>query len=92
MTNSIDGQVLAWELNPGAFTKIDPAKIKDVDWDRKCCVYAWDTVGVWQNDMIETDINSVTISNDNRIIAVGDALGAPKVYTYPATLPNQSYQ
>ena len=49
MTNSIDGQILAWELTPGTtFTKIDAAKIKEVDWDRKCCVYAWDTVGAWR--------------------------------------------
>lgn len=79
---------MAWELQPGQFTKIDPAKIKEVEWDRKCCVYAWDTVGCWHNDMIETDINSVSISNDNRYIAVGDALGPPKIYTYPAHIPN----
>ena len=39
------------------------------------------------NDMIETDLNSVSISADSRLLAVGDALGAPKVYTYPAHLP-----
>ena len=37
--------------------------------------------------MIETDLNSVSISADSRLLAVGDALGAPKVYTYPAHLP-----
>lgn len=41
--------------------------------------------------MIETDLNCVNISNDRRLLAVADALGAPKIYSYPAHLPNQSF-
>lgn len=40
-----------------------------------------------ENDMIETDINCVSISADKRIIAVADNIGPPKLYCYPAHLP-----
>lgn len=42
MTNAIDGTVLVWELKPGAFAKVDPVVVRDLEWDRKSCVYAWD--------------------------------------------------
>jgi len=68
MTNSIDGQVLVWELTSGGFSKVDPAKVKDLEWDRKSCVYTWDVQGAWRKfiifyiiyldpDMKETDMN-----------------------------------
>jgi len=47
MTNAIDGSIIVWELTTGGFIKVDPAKVKDVVWDRKSCVYAWDTLGIW---------------------------------------------
>jgi hypothetical protein len=49
LTNSIDGQILGWELTAG-FPKIDPIKLKDVDWEGKSCIYAWDTLGAWSNN------------------------------------------
>lgn len=68
MTNAIDGTILVWELTSGAFTKVDLSKVKDIEWDRKSCIYAWDTLGIWSKksyfilsildpDMKETDIN-----------------------------------
>lgn len=47
MTNAVDGTVLVWELKPGAFVKVDPTVVRDCEWDRKSCVYAWDTQGAW---------------------------------------------
>jgi hypothetical protein len=50
MTNAIDGTILCWTLVPGAFVKIDPANIKDLEWDRKSCVFSWDTIGIWSKN------------------------------------------
>lgn len=47
MTNAVDGTVLVWELKPGAFVKVDPSVVRDLEWDRKSCVYAWDVQGAW---------------------------------------------
>ena len=47
MTNAIDGSVMCWQLVPGAFIKIDLANIRDLEWDRKSCVFSWDTLGIW---------------------------------------------
>jgi WD40 repeat protein len=41
--------------------------------------------------MKETDLNSVSISNDRYLIAAGDNLGTTKLFLYPAYLPHQSY-
>lgn len=43
MTNAVDGTVLVWELKSGSFQKVDPALVKDLEWDRKSCVFSWDT-------------------------------------------------
>ena len=47
MTNSIDGQTLVWELSSEGFTKVDPQKVKDIDWHEKSTIFAWDTLGIW---------------------------------------------
>ena len=36
-----------WELTSGSFSKVEVVKVKDVEWDKKSCVYAWDTLGIW---------------------------------------------
>ena len=41
--------------------------------------------------MKETDLNSVSISNDRHLIAAGDNLGSTKIFLYPAHLQRQSY-
>jgi WD40 repeat protein len=47
MTNAVDGTILVWELSSEGFTKVDPQKVKDIEWSDKSCVYAWDTLGIW---------------------------------------------
>ena len=47
MTNAVDGTVLCWQLVPGAFIKIDLKNVKDLEWDRKLCVFSWDVLGIW---------------------------------------------
>jgi hypothetical protein len=47
MTNAIDGGVMCWQLVPGAFIKIDLANIRDLEWERKSCVFSWDSLGIW---------------------------------------------
>lgn len=51
MTNAVDGQILGWELASG-FPKIDISKLRDVEWERKSCVFAWDTIGAWSNNYL----------------------------------------
>ena len=91
MTNAIDCNILVWELTTGSFTRVDPMKVKDLEWDKKSCIYAWDTIGVWPGDCKETDINCVSVSNDKQLIAVGDNLGRPRIFCYPAYLQKQAY-
>jgi len=38
---------MAFELTSGYFMKVEPTKIKDLKWDKKACVFAWDTLGIW---------------------------------------------
>lgn len=75
MTNSVDGTVLCWQLVPGAFIKIELQNVRDLEWDRKACVFSWDTLGVWSkilfeinafidSSMKETDINQISLSWD----------------------------
>lgn len=47
MTNAVDGTVLCWQMVPGAFLKVDPGNLRDLEWDRKCCAFSWDTLGLW---------------------------------------------
>lgn len=47
MTNAIDGAVLCWHMVLGAFNKVDIGSVRDLDWERKTCVFSWDTLGIW---------------------------------------------
>lgn len=49
MTNSIDCQILVFEMNSGLYRKIEPQLVKDVVWHNKSCQFAWDTIGIWCN-------------------------------------------
>ena len=45
---------------------------------------------MWSGDMRESDINSISVSPDNQLIAVGDNFGRPRVFCYPAYIPKQN--
>ena len=93
MTNAIDGGVMCWQLVPGAFIKIDLANIRDLEWDRKSCVFSWDTLGIWSKlcyynlyldqNLKEDDLNQVCLSPDKEILAVADNMGPVRLYHYP---------
>ena len=55
MTNSIDGTILCWQLVPGAFTKIDLAQLRDIEWDhsKDRCVLTWDCMGIWGKQQLK---------------------------------------
>ena len=40
--------------------------------------------------MRETDVNSISISHDKQVVAVGDKLGRVRVFYYPAFYQKQS--
>jgi hypothetical protein len=71
----------------GFFRKVEPVQVKDLEWYRKSCIYAWDTLGVWGPEYKENDINSVAISKDKKLLCVGDSNGKPRLFCYPAYLP-----
>jgi WD40 repeat protein len=93
MTNAIDGGVMCWQLVPGAFIKIDLANIRDLEWDRKSCVFSWDSLGIWSKcchdnknldqTLKEDDVNQVFLSPDKEILAVADNLGPVRLFNYP---------
>jgi WD40 repeat protein len=91
MTNSIDGQILVWELMSGEFQRIDPARVKDIEWNNKSCIFSWDTIGAWLPEMRESDMNSISVSHDKSYMAIADNLGRPRIFNYPAYMLKQAY-
>lgn len=94
MTNASDGTVLCWQLVVGAFNKVDLSQVRDAEWVARSSVYSWETMGIWSKTLLEyaiarglreNDINSISISSDRQLIAVGDQQGPPRVYYYPAS-------
>ena len=69
---------------------MDGVKVKDVKWDKRSCIYAWDTIGIWLPEFKETDITSISLSQDEKLIAVGDNLGKVRVLQYPSFVPRSS--
>jgi len=57
MTNSVDCQIMTFELTSGYFMKAEALKVKDLKWDKKQCIYCWDTLGLWSYEHKETDVN-----------------------------------
>ncbi len=83
---------------PGQFVQVEVGGLREVEWERKSCVLAWDTLGIWSKDYCiitnfldnetkEFDINSISISQDKHVIAVADTLGPIRILYYPACSP-----
>ncbi len=88
MSNSIDCQILVWDMQTGL--RIDAVKVKDQKWDKKTCIYAWDTVGIWMPELKETDVVTVSQSPDGKLLAVGDNVGKVRVFSNPSYVPRSS--
>ena len=90
MTNAIDGSIFCWDITHAPLTKVDLISVKDLEWERKSCVYAWDSLGIWSNDLKETDIKHISISyGANKLLAVADLVNKVRVFRYPAFLIEQ---
>lgn len=64
-----------------------PSTMRDIQWASQNCSLSFQTVGVWPENADGTDINAVSRSSDNTLVATGDDFGKVKLYTYPASQP-----
>jgi WD40 repeat protein len=42
-------------------------------------------------EMRESDLNSLSVSQDKQFVAIADNLGRPRIYNYPAYMAKQAY-
>jgi len=56
----------------------------DVPWHGDPLVAGWDVQGCYQAEWDGTDLNDITMTEDNTLIATGDDFGQVRLYNYPA--------
>merc|ERR1719436_1183761 len=61
--------------------QVDP---DDVNWHGDPLVAGWDVQGCYQQEWDGTDLNDITLTEDNQIIATGDDFGFVRLFKYPA--------
>lgn len=54
-------------------------------WDTITCKLGWEVNGVYAQGVDGTDINSVDVIKDRKLIVVGDDLGSVCLYKFPCT-------
>jgi len=59
----------------------DPDK---VEWSDDPLIAGWEVEGCYQQEWDGTDLNDVTLSNDNKFCFTGDDFGLVRVHNYPA--------
>lgn len=64
-----------------------PSAMRDTVWATHTCPLAFQSVGVWPENADGTDVNTVSRSNDQSLMASGDDWGKVKLFTYPAVQP-----
>jgi len=74
----VDGENRSLRFYPH---QVDP---DDVNWHGDPLVAGWDVQGCYQTEWDGTDLNDITLTEDNQILACGDDFGCVRLFNYPA--------
>ena len=87
MTNSLDHEVLIWQIvaGPQVQLAVDQSQ-RDRDWDSWSVLLGFPVMGIWSDGMDGTDINAVHRSNAQaHVVAAGDD-GRVRLLNYPSVI------
>jgi len=89
VTNTKDYEVTFFSVATGK--RVNDHEVADVEWSQWLCTFGWPVVGIFQEGMDGTDVNSASVSGDSksqyRVIAAGDDNQHVCLYRYPAITP-----
>lgn len=82
-SNSGDYELLYWNASEcSQMTSV--SDMCDTEWKTQSCVLAFNSLGIWPEDVDGTDLNCITRSNDGELLATGDDFGKIKLFANPA--------
>eukprot|EP00762_Andalucia_godoyi_P001530 ANDGO_00237.mRNA.1 77 kDa echinoderm microtubule-associated protein len=83
-SNSLDYELLFWDINNGGAQIKSPSSIKDTKWESFTCVLGWPVQGIFPPYSDFTDVNAASRSPSQTLIATAEDSGLVCLYKYPA--------
>jgi len=68
------------------------ASVRNVHWATWTCVFGWSVKGIWPKGSDGTDINAVSRSNDEKLLATSDDFGQVKLFRFPCVDQTQKFR
>lgn len=88
-TNSGAKERLFYEAPRGTRQIIGTNKAKEIEWSTWTSVLGENCTGIWPPHSDITDVNSVDLTKDKRILATGDDFGFVKVFEFPVKVSDK---
>ncbi|CAL4066981.1 unnamed protein product [Meganyctiphanes norvegica] len=82
-SNSGDYELLYWDATECS-QKTSVSDMCDTEWATHSCVLAFNSIGIWPEDVDGTDINTITRSWAGDLLATGDDFGKVRLFAAPA--------
>ena len=80
-------ELMYYDADTGSHNPTGGAELRDMDWSSWTLPFGWPVKGLWQKgedaEEARPDILAVDRDHDNSLLAVGDAAGRVRVFTYP---------
>ncbi|KJE88838.1 hypothetical protein CAOG_00417 [Capsaspora owczarzaki ATCC 30864] len=88
-STSGDYELLFWEALTGKQVTAS-VDVRDLTWASQTCVLGWDVAGIWPPDSDGTDVNAVSASPDNTLLASGSDDGFVRLFRIPVLEPGRN--
>ncbi|KAM9294651.1 echinoderm microtubule-associated protein-like 1 [Gastrophryne carolinensis] len=93
MSNSGDYEILYWI--PSACKQVVSVETtRDLEWATYTCTLGFQVFGVWPEGSDGTDLNAISRSGDQKLLATGDDFGKVHLFSYPCSqfrAPSHAY-
>jgi WD40 repeat protein len=82
-------ELMYWDVSTGkqSLSSYDTLEA-DTEWHTHTCVLGFHVMGIWPKNADGTDVNSIDVSKNKKVIVVGDDFGNISLFNFPCIAKN----